>query len=102
MQGILGIKLLNLLGKTWEFEPYLTKWLSYVRGGFATKFGKFEVSISLMKSLSTGRKIEALNITVPAGSSGTMKWGGKAHVIPTVMTTDFGWYRYLDIMTEAE
>jgi hypothetical protein len=102
MQGILGIKLLSPLGKTWEIEPHLTKWLSYARGGFATKLGKFEVVISLMKSLSTGRKIEALNITAPGGSTGTVKWGGKSHVILTVVTTDFSWYRYLDAMTEAE
>jgi hypothetical protein len=102
MQGILGIKLLSPLGKTWEIEPHLTKWLSYARGGFATKLGKFEVGMSLMRSLSTGRKIEALNITVPGGSTGTVKWGGKSHVVPTVVTTDFGWYRYFDAITEAE
>jgi hypothetical protein len=31
-----------------------------------------------------------------------VKWGGKSHVILTVVTTDFSWYRYLDAMTEAE
>jgi hypothetical protein len=55
-----------------------------------------------MRSLSTGRKIEVLNITVPGGSTGTVKWGGKSHVIPTVVSTDFCWYRYLDAMIEAE
>jgi hypothetical protein len=100
--GIPGIKLLSPLGKAWEIEPHLTKRLTYARGGFATKLGKFEVSISLMRSLSTSPKIEALNITVPAHSGGIVKWGGKSHVITTVMTTDFGWYRYLDITMEEE
>ncbi|KAH6723779.1 Six-hairpin glycosidase-like protein [Leptodontidium sp. MPI-SDFR-AT-0119] len=102
MQGILGIKLLTPLGKTWEITPQLTKWLSYAQGGFATKLGKFEVSISLMHSLSTGRKVEALNITYPRGTEGLVKWGGRAQFRTEDMGTSFNVYRYLDILTATD
>ncbi|KAE8447282.1 hypothetical protein EG329_010976 [Mollisiaceae sp. DMI_Dod_QoI] len=101
-QGILGIKLLTPLGKTWEIEPHLTKWLSYAQGGFATKLGKFEVAVTMMRSLSTGRKVEAVNATYPAGTMGLVKWGGKAQFRTEGMGTSFSYYRYLDAMTLAE
>jgi hypothetical protein len=81
-QSILGIELLSPLGKTWKIEPHLTKWLSYARGGFATKLGKFEVSTSRLISLSNGRKVEGLNVTIPGGTSGTIKWHDLQQVIP--------------------
>jgi hypothetical protein len=80
-QGILGIELLSPLGKTWKIEPHLTKWLSYARGGFATKLGKFEVSTTRLISLSDGRKVEGLNVTIPSGTSGTIKWHDLEQVI---------------------
>ena len=76
MQGILGIELTSPLGKTWKIKPQLTKWLSYARGGFATRVGKFEVVIELVKSLSTGRRAEMINIAVPKDTSGVILWGG--------------------------
>jgi hypothetical protein len=98
MQGILGIVLTSPLGRTWRIEPRLTKWLSecslpilrfyglrvytdlfftgYAQGGFATKLGKFEVQVALMRSLSTGTRVEVLEASVPEGSSGTVIWGG--------------------------
>jgi len=100
MQGILGIKLNSPLGKTWTIEPQLTKWLSYARGGFATKLGKFEVDVTLMRSLSTGRKIEALKVNVPEGTTGLVKWGGKEMVYNEAMGTTFSYYRYLDVATQ--
>jgi hypothetical protein len=101
-QGILGIKLNSPLGKTWTIEPRLTKWLSYARGGFATKLGKFEVDVTLMRSLSTGRKIESLKFNVPEGTTGLVKWGGKEMVHSEAMGTSFSYYRYLDVFTQAE
>jgi hypothetical protein len=101
-QGVLGIKLLTPLGETWEIAPQLGKWLSYARGGFATKLGKFEVSVSLMRSLSTGRKVEALNVTVPDGTSGIVNWGGKAVARSSSMPSTFGLYRFLDSDTTLE
>jgi hypothetical protein len=95
-QGILGIKLVTPLGESWEVKPQLGKWLSFARGGFATKLGKFEVSVSLLKSLSTGRKAEGLNITVPDGTSGTVIWGGKSTVRSKDMASSFGYYRFLE------
>jgi hypothetical protein len=96
MQGVLGIKLVSPLGKMWEIEPHLTKWLSYACGGFATKLGKFEVSITLIRSQKTGRKIECLKIAIPKSSTGWVKWGGKA----VLWSGDWGkraaWYRYLE------
>ncbi|KAH8672812.1 Six-hairpin glycosidase-like protein [Tricladium varicosporioides] len=88
-QGILGIRLTSPLGKTWEIEPCLSRWLSYARGGFATKLGKFEVSVRRMRTVSTGRAVEALNITVPAGSSGILTFGGKSQSLSTTSTTSF-------------
>jgi hypothetical protein len=73
MQGILGIKLISPLGKTWEIEPHLTKWLSYAQGGFATKLGKFEVAIALMRSQSNSRKVESLKISIPRSTVGWVK-----------------------------
>ncbi|CZT07286.1 uncharacterized protein RAG0_12805 [Rhynchosporium agropyri] len=102
MQGILGIKLLTPLGKTWDIAPQLTKWLNYARGGFATKLGKFEVDISLMRSLSTGRKVEALNITYPSGTTGTVKFGGKAQIRSEEMSTNLFVYRFLDDSHEED
>lgn len=102
MQGILGIKLQSPLGKTWTIEPQLSKWLSYARGGFATKLGKFEVDISLMRSLSTNRKIEALNVNVPKNTSGSIKWGGQERVHTETMGSNFSYFRYLDVRTQAE
>ncbi|KUJ10094.1 Six-hairpin glycosidase, partial [Mollisia scopiformis] len=101
-QGILGITLLTPMGKTWEIEPHLTKWLSYAQGGFATKLGKFEVSVTTMRSLSTGRKVEALNVTYPSGTMGLVKWGGKAQFRTEGMGTSFSYYRYIDATTLAE
>ncbi|EKD20340.1 alpha-L-rhamnosidase [Drepanopeziza brunnea f. sp. 'multigermtubi' MB_m1] len=100
MQGILGIKLLSPLGETWEIQPKLTKWLSYARGGFATKLGKFEVSIALMRSLSTSRRVEALNVTYPAGTEGLVTWGDKAQFRSEDMGTSFSIYRYLDVASQ--
>ena len=76
MQEILGIKLLTPLGKTWVIEPHLTKWLSYAQGGFATKLGKFEVSITLMKERATGQKFEILDFSTPKGTMGQLNFGG--------------------------
>lgn len=101
-QGILGIKLLSPLGKTWEIEPHLTEWLSYAQGGFATKLGKFEVSVSRMRSLSTGRKIEALNVTYPSDTTGVVNWGGKVQVRTEGMETSFSVYRYCDVVVLDE
>lgn len=100
-QDILGIRLTSPLGKTWTIEPQLSKWLSYARGGFATKLGKFEVDVSLMQSLSTGRKIEALKFSVPAGTSGTLIWGGREEVYNEHMPTSFSYFRHLDNRTAA-
>lgn len=96
MQGILGIRLVSPLGKTWEIEPRLTKWLNYARGGFATKLGKFEVYIALMQSQKTGRKIETLKITIPSGSAGWVRWGGKAVLWSADWAERVAWYRYLE------
>jgi hypothetical protein len=96
MQGILGIRLVSPLGKTWEIEPHLTKWLSYARGGFATNLGKFEVYIALMQSQKSGRKIETLKITVPNGSTGWVRWGGKAVLWSADRAERVAWYRYLE------
>ena len=96
MQGILGIRLVSPLGKTWEIEPHLTKWLNYARGGFATKLGKFEVYIALMQSQKTGRKIETLKITIPSVSTGWVRWGGKAVLWSADRAERVAWYRYLE------
>lgn len=101
ISGILGIQLKSPLGKKWHIEPQRTKWLSHARGGFATKLGKFEVSLALMQSPSSGRKIEALNITVPENSSGTVEWGGRSQIRNEDMGSVMHWYRYLDVKTEA-
>ena len=103
MQGILGIKLETPLGRTWTIEPHLTKWLDYAQGGFATKLGKFEVVMTLMRSLSTGRKVEVLEAAVPEGTSGTIKWGGKEQVLSAWREggARFKFFRYLD-GSEAE
>jgi hypothetical protein len=63
----------GILGKTWEIEPHLTKWLSYAQGCFATKLGKFEVGVTLIRSPSTCRKIESLEISVPRGTAGFVR-----------------------------
>jgi len=99
MQGILGISLISPLGKTWKIEPQLTKWLSYAQGGFATKLGKFEVSLKVMRSLSTGRKIEVLEASVPEDTYGTIVWGGEEQTIYANQKEDGTRYklcRYLD------
>ena len=100
MQGILGIELLAPLGKTWSIRPQLTKWLSYARGGFATRLGKFEVAIELMVSVSTERKVEVIDVKVPIGSEGLILWGGKGILVTRghTSTGDFHpkFWRYLD------
>ena len=102
MQGILGIQLLSPLGKTWKIEPHLSKWLSYARGGFATKLGKFEVAMTRLRTLSTGRKVESLSISVPRGTTGLVNWGRKAQSRSEGMGTSFKFYRYTDPSTSAE
>ena len=100
MQGILGIELTSPLGATWKIRPQLTKWLSYATGGFATRLGKFEVSISLMVSVSTGRKVEMIDVTVPNDSHGQIFWGGKAIFVqkthPKMAGVGQKFWRYLD------
>ncbi|PQE09127.1 alpha-l-rhamnosidase a protein [Rutstroemia sp. NJR-2017a BVV2] len=76
MQGILGIQLLSPLGRNWRIEPHRTKWLQFVRGGFATKLGRFEVSVAVMEERGTGREIEVLSFVTPRGSSGRGMGGG--------------------------
>jgi hypothetical protein len=102
MQGILGINLLSPLGKTWEIEPHLTKWLSHARGGFATKLGKFEVSLAHLNSLSSGRKVEGLNVTVPGGTFGTVNWGGRKEMRNEDMGSSFSLFRFLEPESEEE
>jgi hypothetical protein len=100
MQGIIGIELTSPLGATWQIKPQLTKWLSYARGGFATKRGKFEVAVSRMKSLATDRKAEMIDIAVPQDTNGTIVWGGVAIFLTGVHTSKIGarhrFWRYLD------
>lgn len=97
MQGILGISLTSPLGRTWKIEPNLTKWLSSAQGGFATKLGKFEVQISLMRSASTGRRVEVLVVSVPDETSGSIVWAGTEQFIDTrKQGTEFRFFRYLD------
>jgi hypothetical protein len=98
MQGVLGIKLTSPLGKTWMIEPQMTRWLSYARGGFATKLGKFEVDISLMRARDTGKRIERLAFSVPRGTEGILKWGGDELELSQDMGTRFAYYRYIDTM----
>ncbi|TVY81962.1 hypothetical protein LSUE1_G007263, partial [Lachnellula suecica] len=102
MQGILGINLLTPLGQTWEIRPHLTKWLSHARGGFATKLGKFEVATARMKSLSTGRKVEGLNITVPAGTTGAVNWGEEKQIRSADMSSSFSLFRYTEPETSGQ
>ncbi|RDW88561.1 hypothetical protein BP6252_00593 [Coleophoma cylindrospora] len=82
MQEILGIKLTSPLGKTWSIKPQLTKWLSYAQGGFATRLGKFEVGISLVRQSSTGLKIEVIRISTPKDTTGRIEW--KGHIMENV------------------
>jgi hypothetical protein len=100
MQGILGIELTSPLGATWQIRPQLTKWLSYATGGFATRLGKFEVAISLMVSVTTGRKVEMIDVAVPYDSSGRIIWGGKRIFVDNAHTEMVGvrqkFWRYLD------
>ena len=100
MQGILGIELTSPLGATWEIRPQLTKWLSYAKGGFATRLGKFEVAISLMVSVSTGRKVEMVDVAVPYDSYGRIIWGGKQIFVnnarPEIAGIRKKFWRYLD------
>ncbi|CAG8979239.1 hypothetical protein HYALB_00011909 [Hymenoscyphus albidus] len=93
IEGILGIKLLTPLGKTWEIEPHITKWLGHVRGGFANGLGKFEVSIERLVHI-TGRYAQGLNITVPAGSSGTLRWFGQEIKLSEEATSNTQTYSY--------
>jgi hypothetical protein len=99
-QGILGIELTSPLGATWKLVPHLTKWLSYATGGFATRLGKFEVTIEVMKSLSTGRKAEMIDVAVPKGTNGVIIWGGEAAFLTNDHTSIAGarhrFWRYLD------
>jgi hypothetical protein len=100
MQGILGIELTSPLGATWKIQPQLTKWLSYATGGFATRLGKFEVAVSLMVSVSTGRKVEIIDVAVPHDTNGTIFFGGRAIVVTNVQANMIGarhrFWRYLD------
>lgn len=73
---VLGIELLTPLGRTWHIEPHLTKWLTHIRGGFATRLGNFEVVVKSMKDLSGG-KVEVLQVETPKHSSGTIVCGGQ-------------------------
>ncbi|KAL8657012.1 MAG: hypothetical protein Q9226_002339 [Calogaya cf. arnoldii] len=72
---ILGITLETPWGEAWTIEPYLTRWLRNVRGGFATGLGKFEVVLRRMKIEALGR-VEVLDIDTPRGTKGTVVFGG--------------------------
>ncbi|KAL8902529.1 MAG: hypothetical protein Q9207_004627 [Kuettlingeria erythrocarpa] len=76
---ILGIHLQTPLGRTFSIEPHLTKWLKNARGGFATGLGRFEVVLRRMKGKDAGR-VEVLDLETPAGSRGTVVFGGTWHV----------------------
>ncbi|KAG0649022.1 hypothetical protein D0Z07_5026 [Hyphodiscus hymeniophilus] len=106
MQGVLGIELTSPLGATWKIEPKLTKWLSYAKGGFATRLGKFEVAVELMKSLRTGRRAEMINVAVPSNTSGTILWGEEAVFVTKVHTSTIGarhrFWRFVDSETATE
>ncbi|KAI4254785.1 MAG: hypothetical protein LQ352_002910 [Teloschistes flavicans] len=71
---ILGVKLETPLGKKWTIAPHLTKWLKNVRGGFATRLGRFEVVLRRMKTHTLGR-VEVLDIETPRGSEGKVVFG---------------------------
>lgn len=102
LQGILGIELTSPLGKTWIIEPKLTRWLSHAQGGFATKLGKFEVEVRLLKDVRSGESVEGFRIKVPEGTSGVVRWGGRDVVKTESMASEMSWVRTLDRETEEK
>ncbi len=96
VQGVLGIKLPSPLGRTWEIGPCLTRWLAWARGGFATRLGRLEVVVELLRN-QAGRRVESLEIAYPEGSSGVVKWGGQTQVRNESMPAFFKVDRFLDL-----
>ncbi|KFY06182.1 hypothetical protein V491_08801, partial [Pseudogymnoascus sp. VKM F-3775] len=75
LTGILGIKFTAPLGRSYTITPHRTKWLSHAEGGFSTSLGKFSVKLKGMVGKG-GRRAEVLQVLTPAGTSGTVSWGG--------------------------
>ncbi|OLN95453.1 hypothetical protein CCHL11_09471 [Colletotrichum chlorophyti] len=79
---ILGIKLLAPAGAEWTVRPHLTKWLGFARGGFATRFGIFEVRLTRVVTSTSStatnqqkqRRGQIVEIKSPEFTNGTLQW----------------------------
>jgi hypothetical protein len=80
LTGILGIKFTAPLGRSHTITPHLTKWLNHVEGGFSTSLGKFSVKLKGMVGKGR-RQVEVLQVSTPAGTSGTVYWGGNEAIV---------------------
>lgn len=79
INGILGINLLTPGGRQWLVKPVITRWLGWVRGGFATINGRFEVKVRrvVLDNGNTGASHKGVLAIVqgPAGTKGRFQWG---------------------------
>ncbi|KAI1377197.1 Six-hairpin glycosidase-like protein [Hypoxylon crocopeplum] len=79
---VLGIRLRGPGGGGWSVRPVLTRWLGWVRGGFAVGRGTFEVALWRVVVLDLGgermvgdRKGVVAMVRGPEGTRGRFGWG---------------------------
>lgn len=77
VNSILGIHLLGPAGNEWVIRPYLTKWLGWARGGFATGLGKFEVSLTRVVAVDVKGHVawrgQVVVLNTPPGTKGSLQ-----------------------------
>lgn len=84
VESVLGVKLLGPGGRIWRVRPALTRWLGWVRGGFAVARGGFEVAVWRVavrgggrgKGKGKGKGVVAV-VRGPEGTRGWFGWGGE-------------------------
>jgi hypothetical protein len=111
LNDILGIRLLSPGGKSWSVRPVITGWLGWVRGGFATIRGKFEVSLRRVVLVNKRnyrvvvRKGVLAAIRGPPNTEGWFGWGDEEGIGPGVKITGNkvrAWVRWEDADGQAK
>ncbi|KAM0324174.1 hypothetical protein ACHAQA_008367 [Verticillium albo-atrum] len=77
-EGVVGLVVTSPGGREWEARPRLTRWLGWVRGGFATGRGRFEVKVSRVVALDGEEAVrgsgQVVEISAPRGTKGRFIW----------------------------
>ncbi|KAM0285126.1 hypothetical protein ACHAQH_001554 [Verticillium albo-atrum] len=77
-EHVVGIAITAPAGREWTVRPRLTRWLGWVRGGFATRRGLFEVRASRVVALGDEGDVrgsgQVVEVKAPEGTEGKLLW----------------------------